>query len=242
MARNVTQTCSIPVQEASSFSISAKMIKTILTAVSSNLTRGEGTFEVFNFGDSRALSFLFSSNAKIHNVAIKNRIFQCKVMTIALSNRYPQIRFKFGWVKGDENLADLNSKYVQDPISIINSRRWRHGLPSFLDEDMLNQHIFYTVHQGTELYIPLPVEIISSKAEQEKISICNQAVIRKNKKPLGGATCLDANEHFQTTQQEVVLVTHEFEGNSNEKALQTAQVLKSALEKRDMAILSLIHI
>lgn len=160
MARNVTQSCSVPVQEASSFSISVRMIKTILSAVYKKLTRGLDNLEIYNLGDSKALSWLFLSQAKIANIAIKNRVYQSKVQSLALLTKYPNINIKFGWVRGCDNLADLNSKYKPEPIDAINSRRWRQGLPYILDDEALNQHVFNTVENG-----------VNSKVEQDKLTV-----------------------------------------------------------------------
>ena len=92
-------------------------------------------------------------------VLVRNMCTQVHNLCQDLSMDFP-LKISFSHVAGIKNISDYNSKVVpgQDPISLINSTKWRHGNPKFTNSDFPGvQNIFLQFQGGKMSFYKQPV-------------------------------------------------------------------------------------
>ena len=92
-------------------------------------------------------------------VLVCNMCTQVHNLCQDLSKDFP-LQISFSHVPGIKNISDYMSKLVpgQDPISLINSREWRHGNPELTNSDFPGeQNISLLFQSGKMTFYKQPV-------------------------------------------------------------------------------------
>ena len=105
---------------------------------------------------------------------------------VTLHNLMPDLKITHCWLPSRFLSSDFLSKYFPNPADIINSPKWRHGDPGFLDYTSLSHFWFLSSTDQETVYRELPTNL---EAKDNKLSI----------KELIANNILDDNNMYRVT-------------------------------------------
>ena len=100
--------------------------------------------EVMLMGDNVPTSWAFVTGSD--DMVIRNAVLKSKEQLIMMTSKFPGLEFKLGYLQSEKIPADLVSKWQPNPVSSMNSSKWRTGPEEYIQQE--GHMIFAAVKDG----------------------------------------------------------------------------------------------
>ena len=148
-ASNKVQDSTVPITELYAYYLAGTILTQVVTGLQTFLAKEEySKIEYYVLGDSQSsclqLAFLEKQGTHLTLVKKAKRVFTSldKAIKDSVSTHKG---IKFGWIKSNQNPADINSKSTQ---TFEQSELWKHGPKMFLEKGSLSKQVWATFTGG----------------------------------------------------------------------------------------------
>ena len=91
---------------------------------------------LYSLGDSLAVTQMFNPKVNIKKIYLRDAMIECREACLSICENFPDITIKFGSVKGTDNSVDCLTKFMPNPVSIINHKFYRYDLECLVSADL----------------------------------------------------------------------------------------------------------
>ena len=116
--------------------------------------------QVYLPNDSVACSHFFSKKVKIADVFFRNCLYKCLDVIQQIVALAPNLVLKFKFLKSEQLVADLNSKFSKNCIQLTNSAFWREGPAEYCRPETWNENVYLTVTANSYVYVQLSDKLV----------------------------------------------------------------------------------
>ena len=107
-------------------------------------------YQVYVVGESQSALLALQGTSK--EVVLRSVFGKVSDQAISIISRLTKVDLKFLWLRAEYNIADLNSKVHPDPVSVVNSNKWRFGDDQFKDQSFLEENVAGVFSKDTNMF------------------------------------------------------------------------------------------
>ena len=240
VAHGKIQKRSIPAHECLARLLNMIQLSKILHLLTSRPEWKDPELTMYCQGDSVCTALSMSPQVNLKNTLIRNALFKTVRIAQDVTRMFPKVKIHFTWIPTHVNAADPLTKFIPDPIPIMNSNFYRHGHEYIRQESQVSLNTFMIVSKGISTYYELPEEVTGISSNKNALidakprdnfanSMENCNFCSGNEENCGRVFTRNMKQKVEKDKE-----SHETEENQNQPSMPVA--LKS--EKHDPAAIS----